>query len=55
MKALCALAVMVAIGCGTSERRTAPAIAPTSPFASTPVGVAFTYPPITRHGRLAGR
>lgn len=55
MKALCVLAVMVAIGCGTNERRTAPAIAPTSPFASTPVGVGFAYPPLTSHGRHARR
>ncbi len=55
MKALCVLAVVVAVGCGTNERgiRTgsAPTIAPTSPFASTPVGVAFVYPPLTPHRR----
>ena len=53
MKALCALAVVLAIGCGTNERRTVPAIAPTSPFASTPVGVALAYPPLTSHGRTS--
>jgi len=53
MKALCALVAVVAIGCGTNERGTAPAIDPTSPFASTPVGVAFIYPPLTSHGRLS--
>jgi hypothetical protein len=55
MKALCALAVVVAIGCSANERKTAPAIAPTSLFASTPVGVAFAYPPLTSHSRHARR
>lgn len=58
MKALCALAAVVAMGCGTNERGlggAAPTIAPTSPFASTPVGIAFVYPPLASHHRSSTR